>query len=206
MSILQGLDPQAIAEHFGEVDLEYTLGDFPALTAEQIYKAYDARSVCAQVKTCNGAAILKLQSENDKLRAELEQANIEFAALTNIVNTHMMLSHDGAACMLCGTIFYSKDRQAMADYCFTHTVLCAANVLTPIERNIIHGLRDERDAAQDNVLRAANLGAEWKERAERYKSERDAAIADARDLARITHKAAGLRSKDEKSLIEKYAK
>ena len=44
-------------------------------------------------------------------------------------------------------------------------------------------LRAELETAQDNALRAANLGAEWKERAERYKSERDAAILDARKLA-----------------------
>ena len=57
------------------VDLEYTWGDFPALTADQIYANYDARSVCAQVVTCNGAVVMALQSERDQLRAELEQAN-----------------------------------------------------------------------------------------------------------------------------------
>ena len=50
MSILQGLDPQAIAEHFGEVDTEYTW------TAEPL-----PVPVCLQVKTCNGAAILALE-------------------------------------------------------------------------------------------------------------------------------------------------
>ena len=129
------------------VDLEYTWGDFPALTADQIYANYDARAICAHVKTCNGAAILSLQAENDKLRADLKCANIQFAALTNIVNTHMMLSHDGAACMLCGTVFVSKDRQAMADYCFTHTVLCAAHTLTPIQQDIIGQLRAELEQA-----------------------------------------------------------
>ena len=48
--ILQGLDPQAIAEHFGEVDTEYTW------TAEPL-----PVPVCLQVKTCNGAAILALE-------------------------------------------------------------------------------------------------------------------------------------------------
>ena len=57
------------------VDLGYTWGDFPALTADQIYANYDARSVCAQVVTCNGAVVMALQSERDQLRAELEQAN-----------------------------------------------------------------------------------------------------------------------------------
>ena len=57
------------------VDLEYTWGDFPALTAEQIYKAYDARAVCAQVTTCNGAAILALEKRIAELERERDAAN-----------------------------------------------------------------------------------------------------------------------------------
>ena len=56
------------------VDLEYTWGDFPALTAEQIYKAYDARAVCAQVTTCNGAAILALEKRIAELERERDAA------------------------------------------------------------------------------------------------------------------------------------
>ena len=55
------------------IDLEYTWGDFPAVTAEQIYKAYDARSVCAQVTTCNGAAILALEKRIAELEHEREK-------------------------------------------------------------------------------------------------------------------------------------
>ena len=56
--ILQGLDPQAIAEHFGEVDTEYTW------TAEPL-----PVPVCLQVASCNGAAILALE----KRIAEMER-------------------------------------------------------------------------------------------------------------------------------------
>ena len=56
------------------IDLEYTWGDFPAVTAEQIYKAYDARSVCAQVTTCNGAAILALEKRIAELERERDAA------------------------------------------------------------------------------------------------------------------------------------
>ena len=65
MSILQGLDPQAIAETFGEVDTEYTWDAEPLPVP-----------VCLQVKTCNGAVVMALQAENDQLRAELEKIRV----------------------------------------------------------------------------------------------------------------------------------
>ena len=63
MSILQGLDPQAIAEHFGKVDMEYTWDAEPLPVP-----------VCLQVKTCNGAAILELEKRIAELERERDAA------------------------------------------------------------------------------------------------------------------------------------
>ena len=74
MSILQGLDPQAIAEHFGKVDMEYTWDAEPLPVP-----------VCLQVKTCNGAAILELEKRIAELERERDAAQQSRARLVVLV-------------------------------------------------------------------------------------------------------------------------
>ena len=74
MSILQGLDPQAIAETFGEVDTEYTWDAEPLPVP-----------VCLQVKTCNGAAILELEKRIAELERERDAAQQSRARLVVLV-------------------------------------------------------------------------------------------------------------------------
>ena len=102
------------------------------------------------------AVVIANAKENAQLRAELEQVKAERDAMGAVV-----ASQSRNACVSGGTPTLAERALERA-------------------RN---QLRAELETAQDNALRAANLGAEWKERAERYKSERDAAILDARKLA-----------------------
>ena len=59
--ILNGLDPATLAEHFGEVDLEYTLDAEPLPVP-----------VCLQVTSCNGAAILALEAALEFERQQVQ--------------------------------------------------------------------------------------------------------------------------------------
>ena len=72
--ILQGLDPQAIAEHFGEVDTEYTW------TAEPL-----PVPVCLQVASCNGAAILALEKRIAEMERKRDAAQQSRARLVGLV-------------------------------------------------------------------------------------------------------------------------
>ena len=180
MSILQGLDPQAIAETFGEVDTEYTWDAEPLPVP-----------VCLQVKTCNGAAILKLQAELEaanKRAKEDEQALLDYAIL-RVSLTERTAKAEAERDQLRAELEQVKaERDAMGAVVASQSRNACVSGGTPTlaERALERArnqLRAELETAQDNALRAANLGAEWKERAERYKSERDAAILDARKLA-----------------------
>ena len=161
-----------------EVDLEYRLDAEPLPVP-----------VCLQVKTCNGAVVMALQAENDQLRAELEKirvalrgyADSDLASLAQTIQARnekaeAELEQVKAERDAMGAVVASQSRNA----CVSGGTPTLAERALERARN---QLRAELETAQDNALRAANLGAEWKERAERYKSERDAAILDARKLA-----------------------
>ena len=78
---------QDLAEYFGKVNTEYKwLQEQPTHSDEtdKLREELEARSVCAQVVTCNGAAILKLQAELEaanKRAKEDEQALLDYAIL-----------------------------------------------------------------------------------------------------------------------------
>ena len=184
------------------VDLEYTWGDFPALTAEQIYKAYDARAVCAQVTTCNGAVVMALQSERDQLRAELEQANKRAKAERDELKNKRINDR----CPACGhdTLFVSD-----AGYLTCSWLTCPEPGLLRYVAQVQNNLDDailkreaaikqaqianagraqaeaERDAARRHMLQIGSNVFGLVEKLVDAEDERDAAIADARRLLEL---------------------
>ena len=227
MSILQGLDPQAIAEHFGEVDTEYTW------TAEPL-----PVPVCLQVKTCNGAAILELEKRIAELERERDAAQQSRARLVELVRaknieTDVMASdiRNIEAQLSAVVIANAKEnaqlraeleqvkaeRDAMGAVVASQSRNACVSGGTPTlaERALERArdqLRAELDAAnkragelQKNLSSTEAFYVAAKERAEDTERERDAAIADARRLAHIA-KHVHIVSESENNLIEKYTK
>ena len=185
---------QDLAEYFGKVNTEYKwLQEQPTHSDEtdKLREELEARSVCAQVVTCNGAAILKLQAELEaanKRAKEDEQALLDYAILRVSLTERTAKAEAERAQLRAELEQVKAERDAMGAVVASQSRNACVSGGTPTlaERALERArnqLRAELETAQDNALRAANLGAEWKERAERYKSERDAAILDARKLA-----------------------
>ena len=82
MSILQGLDPQAIAEHFGEVDTEYTwLQEPQTMTHSDEVAQLRARIADLErnsvIRTDNGAVILALEKRIKELESDYNEMSLQ---------------------------------------------------------------------------------------------------------------------------------
>ena len=170
-----------------EVDLEYTWPSEPLPVP-----------VCLQVASCNGAVILALEAALEFERQQVQ----DVAKVAEYYRALVQDARDERDAALTKLAEYEGENKRWHSFETVQAIVQEREQL----RARIAELESERATLRlslntTNVIVNDQIG----KIADLIK-ERDAAIADARDLARITHKAAGLRSKDEKSLIEKYAK
>ena len=177
MSILQGLEPQAIAEHFGEVDTEYTwLQEPQTMTHSDEVAQLRARIADLErnsvIRTDNGAVIVALEKRIAELERERDTMGAVLAAQSRnaVINGGTPTLTERAQTKRIAELERERDT-------------AKTNALTCLQ--MMEQAQNECEALRETIGQMEHEANTQHAAALDLQAQRDAAVADARRLLEL---------------------